>query len=109
MVKTGYISFTIETGGGQDADGNTIASTKTPSEYFPCNLKVVTKQYLTVIDGQTLQASYSVYIDSDIIFGITIESVREVLLQDNKVNPLGTFQIQNIEYLELSKKIKIVV
>ena len=113
MIKTGYISFITETGGGQDADGNTIASTKVSSAFIECNLKVITKEYKTFIDGQYRQASYSMYIDSTKFNSldpvVVMNTINFVELKDNDSNSLGTFQIHNVEYLYLSKRIKIVV
>ncbi len=113
MVKTGYISFITETGGGQDADGNTIATGKTPSAFIECNLQVIKKEYKTFIDGQYKQASYSIYIDSSKFYGldpvINLESINLVSLKDNNSNDLGEFQIHNKEYLNLMQRIKIVV
>lgn len=113
MIKTGYISFITETGGGKDADGNTIASTKVSSEFIECNLKVITKKYETFIDGQYKQASYSMYVDS-VKFNsldpvIQMNSVNLVTLKDNNSNILGELQVHNTEYLNLTKRIKIIV
>lgn len=109
MVKTGYISFMIENGGGQDSNYNPFPAIKNPSVYFPCNLATVKKEYKTLIDGQYQLASYKVYIDSDKVTSITLNTIKEVLLQDNDSNVLGTFRIQNIEYLILTKRVKIIV
>lgn len=113
MVKTGEIAFITETGGGQDASGNTLATAKTLSAFIECNLEVVTKVYKTFIDGQYKQASYSMYLDSDTFNSLdpalVLSTINLVDLKDNNSNSLGTFQIQNVEYLKLSKKIKIVV
>jgi len=108
MVKTGYISFIEETQGGQDENGNVTASTKTPTEFYECNLQVIRKEYTRLVDGQIKQASYSMYIDSELIT-LDPETIREVNLQDNRGKSLGAHQIMNIEYLELTKRIKIVV
>ena len=113
MIKTGYISFITETGGGQDADGNTIATAKVSSAFLECNLKVITKRYETFIDGQYKQASYSMYVDiskfKTLDPAISLTDVSVVDLRDNNSNSLGSFQIHNVEYLNLSKRIKIVV
>ena len=108
MVKTGYISFLVETGGGQDDDGNIIPTEKTPTDFYPCNLKTVKKEYLTNVDGQIKQAQFSIYLNSDLT-DIDLEPIKEVSLQDNLSKDLGNYQIQNIEYLLLSKRIKIIV
>lgn len=148
MIKTGYISFITQTGGGYDSDGNPIVPVTTISAYIECNLKTVKKEYKTFIDGQYKQAAYSVYIDSasigdlnvtrsyfistdvpgvdvpegyvptanDNIFvdgttvvTIDINAVKQANLKDNNANDLGTFQIQSIEYLNLTKRVKIVM
>lgn len=99
----------VETGGGQTSQGDPLSSNKTPSDYFPCNLATVKKEYKTLVDGQYKLASYKVYIDSDKVVTITLNTSTEVLLKDNNGNALGTFRIQNIEYLNLTKRVKIVV
>ena len=143
MIKTGYISFISETGGGYDSNGNPVAATKTQTDYIGCNLEVIKKEYKTFIDGQYKQASYSVYVDSDIISSLSdtdtsthysedipdvdyvpqigdiiiqgtrpsviLSQIKSIQLQDNNANDLGVFQIQNTEYLNLTKRIKIVV
>jgi hypothetical protein len=113
MIKTGYISFITETGGGQDVDGNTEASVKTSSVFIECNLMVIKKEYKTFIDGQYRQASYSMYIDNSkfesLDPSIDINTVNLIELKDNNQNSLGTFQVHNKDYLNLSRRIKIVV
>jgi len=109
MVKTGYISFITESGGGYDSNGNPTASTKVNSAYFPCNLSVVTRQYITLADGQALQAKYSIVVDNFLIAAIDLSSLKEVQLQDSKQSNLGKFQVQNKEFLDLTKRLKIVV
>ena len=52
MVDTGYISFITQTGGGgQDANGNPVSAVKSASDFVPCNLSVVTKEYKSYVDG----------------------------------------------------------
>ena len=113
MVKTGYIAFVTETGGGQDSNGNTVATVKTASEFIQCNLMVVKKEYKTLIEGQYKQASYSIYVDllkfNRLDPVIDMNTVNLIDLKDNNSNLSGRFQIHNVEYLNLSKRIKIVV
>lgn len=108
MVKTGYISFVTETLATQDENGNWVPGTKTQTDFVKCNLKTITSEYITLQDGQVKQASYSIYIDNYLV-SIYLETVSEIVLQDNRNNDLGNHQIMNVEYLELSKRIKIVV
>lgn len=113
MIKTGYISFLTESGGGQDADGNPVAATKVNSDYIFCNLNTLTKEYRLLVDGQYLAASFSCYIDSDKISSlipvIDLQTITEVQIQDNNENDLGIYQVMNVEYLNLTKRVKIIV
>jgi len=113
MVKTGYISFITETGGGQDTDGNSIASVTTNSDYIECNLKTITRKYEFVIDGQYIQAKYSLIVDQDKINTldpvIDLQAVNQIQIKDNNSNDLGNHQVHNLEYLNLTKRIKIEV
>lgn len=113
MVKTGYISFITETGGGKDENGNIIAPTKTNSEYIECNLKTVTRELKFVVDGQYVNAKYSIYLEQYLIMGLDPEidpqTINEIQLQDNNQNNIGIFQVHNLEYLNLTSKVKIIV
>ncbi len=113
MVDIGFISFITESGTGQDVDGNRLDPIKVNSEYIGCNLKVIKKVYLLEVNGQQQQAKYSIYINSNEIIALTpvidLNTVVQVQLKDNNSNDLGIFQISNIEYLNFTKSIKIVV
>lgn len=110
MVKTGYISFYSQTGGGKDADGNPLAPTPAWTVYIDCNLKTITKEYKFLIDGQYQLAKYSIYINSNTIPSeVVLSSLNQVKLQDNNQNELGKFQVGDLQYLNLSKRVKIIV
>lgn len=110
MVNTGYISFIVETGGGFDAQRNPIAATKTPSDYFPCNLKPVIDKYASYTEGQFKQAAFSIVIDNSIIPDtIDINSITEVQLIDLSDNYLGIYQVQSRYHSALTSNIKVVV
>jgi len=109
MLSTGYISFVSETGGGFDGNGNPTTATKVSTSFTPCNILVVTKEYRLFADGQAQQAKFSVYIDYYQIYTFDLSALTEVTLHDSKLNNLGTYQVQNKEYLDLSKRLKIVV
>lgn len=108
MVKTGYISFWTETESTQDDDGNIIPGTKTQTDFSPCNIQVITKEYIKLEYGQVKQANYSVYVDNYLV-SVDINLVSEISLQDTLGNDLGSHQIMNYEPLSISKQIKIVV
>ena len=111
MVKTGYISFISEVANASDTDGNPVPATKTSTAYIKCNLATVTKEYKILIQGQYQQANYSCYIDSDKVSSLNIDlpTITEVQIQDNHANNLGIFQVQNVEYLDLTKRVKLIV
>lgn len=109
MVNNGYIAFISESGGGYDVDGNPIAPTRSISANFPCNLLVNRRGYKVLVDGQWEDAKYSIIIESYRVSSIDLPSISQVILQDPRNNPLGEFQIQNQEYLDLTQKIEIVV
>jgi len=110
MINTGYISLITEgSGGGFDINGNPIATTKVNSVYFPCNHATVRREYVLLLDGQATQAKYIVYIDYSILDGIDITGVKEVQLQDARNVNLGIFQVQDREYMDLTRKLKLVV
>lgn len=112
-TKTGYISFITETGGGKDADGNSVPSTPVLSAYLPCNIHVVTREYFMSVDGQQQQAKYSVYLEQskfdELEPVLSLESIFKVNVQDSNNNDLGTHQIGSREYLKYGKRIKILL
>ncbi len=117
MVNTGYISFIVKTGGGFDTDRNPLEPTDTPSDYIPCNLAVVMKEYKLLVDQQYQNSSYKVVIDNwvikdllgDINIRAYLSALTQIQLQDANSNDLGIFQIQNKGFLDLVQRFKIVV
>lgn len=113
MIKTGYISFITESGGGYDSNRNPVATTPVNSDFIECNKKVVTHKYEFIVDGQYIQAKYSLIIDQDKISAlvptIDLEAVNQVQIKDNNSNDLGIHQVQNLEYMNLTKRVKIEV
>jgi len=109
MINMAYIVFIQETGGGYDDSGNPIASTKTKSNPIPCNLEVVSRQYVIVVDGQQQQASYSAIVDVERLSAIDVQTCKSIELQDYFKNSLGTYQLQNKEYLRFTNRWKFVV
>ena len=109
MVNTGYISFITFSGGGFDSKGRPIVETKVSSDYYPCNLATVKREYKVLSEGQYRVASFSVYVDSDSVKEVVLNQINEVELKDADGNELGSFQIINMEYLKLMKRVKIVL
>ncbi|MBK8807768.1 MAG: hypothetical protein IPO21_14435 [Bacteroidales bacterium] len=109
MLNNGFIVFITETGGSIGNDGTITPPTNSSSASFACNIRTITRQYLTVVEGQTLQAKISVMIDENVIKNVTLNTVKKVSIVDSIGNNLGVFQIQKIEHLKLTNKIKIVV
>jgi len=113
MVKTGYISFITETEGGYDENGNLTPSVLVNSDYIECNLKTITRKYEFVVDGQYIQAKYSMYVDQDkitaLVPAIDLTTVNQIQIKDNNSNDLEKHQVHNLEYLNLTKRVKIEV
>lgn len=109
MLNTGYISFIIETGGGWDADGNPVAASKVNSDYFPCSLKIVKRDYILLIDGQRLQAQYTIIVDNFEISTLDLSALTEVQLQDSENNDLNVFQVITKDFFSFTNKLKIIV
>jgi len=111
MVKTGYIIFVTNSGGGFNGNGDPLPATNVDSNPIEANLQVVRKEYIIVdANQQQRQASFICYVDKDKIpTGINLNTLVEIKLKDVRSNDLGTFQTQNIEFLDITKRIKIVV
>lgn len=109
MVRTGYISFIAESGGGFSSNGNPIEPTKTPTAYFACNLKTITTEYRVYEEGQYKEASYSIIMRRSLVSALDIDSYKEVQLRDAEQNDLGVFQVQSVQYLHLPQMVKIIV
>ena len=109
MVKTGYISFIAESGGGFSGSGNPTAPTKTPTAWFVCNLKTITSEYRVYEDGQYKEATYSIIMKRGLVSALDLESYTQIQLRDAEENELGVFQVQNIQYLHLPQMVKIIV
>lgn len=109
MLNTGYISFITETGGGFDTNRNPIPASKVNSNYFPCNLKIVKRAYLLLVDGQQMQAKYTMIIDCFEISTLNLDNLTEVQLQDSENNDLGVFQVITKDFFFFTSKLKIVV
>jgi hypothetical protein len=109
MVKTGYISFITQGDFLFDADGNPLDPTKSYGVLIPCNIQTITKEFRTLVDGQYFQGNYSCYFDQVHVSRLDLSVIRQIRLCDNRKNVLGDFQIQNVEYLDIAKKIKLIV
>lgn len=117
MVNSGLISFIVETGGGFDGNGNPIPSTKVPSSFISCNLAVTTRKYELYANGQWQNSSYRVVVENINIQAIIgnqniktyLSAVKEIKLQDTGNNALGDFQVQSMQFLDLTNKVKFVV
>jgi len=109
MVNLGSISFITETGGSFDANHNPVPSEKVNSEYVECNIKVITREYKTMVDGMYKQARYSIIVDWVKISSFELTTLKEIQLKDNKGVNLGVFQVQSQQYLTTTGQLKLVV
>lgn len=111
MVKTGEIAFVSQSGAGQDEDGNFIAPVDLVSAYIDCNLMTVNKEFKISVDGEYINAKYACYIDKDNIsnLGLDLSTISQVKLKNNNGDYIDKFRIGNLEHLNLTKRVKIVV
>lgn len=111
MIKTGYIAFVTQTGGGFDpVTGFPIASTETVTDLIKCNLETVRREFRIMVDGEYTDAKYSIYLDENKVpETVDINTVEQIKVYDNNSNLLDTFRLDNIEFLKLSQRIKMVV
>lgn len=108
MVKTGYIALVSEIGGGFDANRNPIPPSEIVGDYLPCNISDGDSRYSYYEDGQYKTPTYIIVIDLHWISNVPITD-NYITLKNTKNEDLGKFQIQNIQYLDLTKRVKIVV
>jgi hypothetical protein len=101
----------VEINLGQDASGNPVSPITTETEWFGCNLNVVTKEYKVSIAGQAQQAKYTIILEKSFLrpYTFSLNVIKNIALKDSNNNELGTFQVQNMEFLKLTNSIKIVV
>lgn len=109
MVNQAYISFITETGGGFDGHGNPISPTKTKATPIACNLEVISRQYEIIVNGQATQARYSAIVDVERMATVDVQTCKEIELLDTFNVSIGTFQMQNKEYLKWTNRWKFVV
>lgn len=109
MLNTGYIAFISQSGGGFDANGNPIPTVDILSDYFVCSLKRITKELVTLVDGQYEKASYSIIIDNFEISSITDFTFKKVSIKDSDSTDLGTFQLHDKHFFSFTSKLKLIV
>ena len=110
MLYTGQIAFWKDSGGGQDSDFNPLPASNVISDYIPCNIKQVKKEWKWEVDGDHVQARYSLYFyDNDLPSGVNLENVSEVSLKDNNGYELGKYRVLSREPLSLFNKTKMIV
>lgn len=110
MLNCLYIAFNSEVGGSYDANGNPVASTKSLSAYIPCNYKMVNRELKFLVEGQYIQAKYSIYINNaDLPLAVNINSVKEAFLKDLNGNVIGKYFIHDMEPLSKFNITKLIV
>ena len=110
MLNSAYISFLVDSGGGQDVNFDPIPTTNTPQDYVSCNLKEVRKEWKFDVNGEHIQAKYSIYIENSIIPStVDITLTTQVILKDLNEVVLGTFRVLSSEPLSIIQSTKIIV
>lgn len=107
MIDNGHIRFPIETGGGQDINGNLVTPTVSYSEWIACNLRTLSQDYQLLVGGIYVKAGYSVYINP--IEGFFYASSKQMEVRGADGTSLGVFIIFEKTVLTKGNRIKYIL
>jgi len=109
-LDNAYIAFHKQTGGGYDENRNPIPPADEVSAYVPCNLQQIKRDYRMLVDGQYVQAKYSIYIKpSEMPDGYDANALTMCRLKNLDGVVLGDFIVHSNEPLSLFKKNKLIL
>lgn len=104
MIINGTIQKQISSGTGFDESGDPIVSDPTWSEPIPCLIRTIKHDNKGIYpDGKFTQASFEILIEMQ-----EFEAER-ILLKNSRNNFKAEFTIQDIQFLDLVGRVKIVV
>jgi hypothetical protein len=103
MTKNGTVSYSTKTGGGF-LNGNPVPVSTVWSDPIDCLFTVLAeKNRRIVFDDNSKVAFYEILIEMQ-----PFESDR-IRLTNNRGKVLGEFQVQNVQFLDLVGRVKIIV
>ena len=97
MQYNGTIQYKVLSGGGLDGNGEPIISTVSWSEPIRCLYKTVKHSNTIYQQGKFTDKSYEILIEST------------VKLTNDRTQFLGEFEVQDIEFVNRSGRVKITV
>lgn len=103
MQYNGTIQYKVLAGGGLDDNGEPIISTVSWSEPIRCLYNTVKHSNTIYQQGKFTEASYEILIES---MDFHADAVK---LTDDRLLSLGEFEVQNIEFVNRSGRVKITV
>lgn len=111
MFKIGTISFLVsQTDSGNNEWGVPELPTDIYSDFYQCNIQGKEK-LIKYENGMYRDASYIIIIDSDKVSDLDLTNCHTVKLKDSNDNELAVkiWQVINIEFRKLTKKIEVIV
>ncbi len=103
-MKNGTLQYAIVTGGGLDAIGDPIPVVTSWSDPVDCLIITNTRNDKgTYQDGKFTQMAYVVHIDKQPF------DAKRVRLTNDRGIELGEFQVQDVQFLDLVRRVKITV
>ena len=104
MIVNGSLYYLVSGGIELDSDGDPISVTPVWSSAIPCQLVPIRNSNKGKYeDGQFSQSSYEI-----IIMPMDF-TAKTVSLVDNNEGALGEYRVQDIEFLDVVKRVKITV
>jgi len=104
MIINGTIQTLLIQESSLDEDGDPIPVEEVWSEAIPCHIKTIKHDYKGIYtDGNFEQASY------EILLKIQEFEAKKIRIQNNRAQVLGEFKVQDIQFLDLVKRIKLLV
>jgi hypothetical protein len=104
MITNGSIQKQVSSGTGLDENGDPVVSNPVWSEPIPCLIKTIKHDNKGIYpDGKFTQASFEILIEMQ-----EFEAER-ILLKNSRNNFEAEFEIQDIQFLDLVGRVKIIV
>lgn len=103
-MKNGTLKYAAITGGGFDGNNDPLPVTTSWSDPVDCLIITNTRNDKgTYQDGKFTVCKYTIHLDKQ-----PFEAKRVKLTNDRGID-LGEFQVQDIQFLDLVRKVKIIV
>lgn len=106
IIVNGMLQEVQTEGGGSDK-GRPVAATETLGRGIPCNIKTIKNdRHGRTVDGIFQRTEFEVLIGAD---EMPVFHAERVVLTDNRKQVMGTFRVQDVQYLDTVQAILIAV